>query len=160
MDAMKNMIADHPYIVFYPSTHSVTSFYPKPNTHFGNSDILKVSGACTLVSELMGGSSSEPSERLEMEEMNVVDDVSEEDFDSKSKLDEEVSEESDGDERCVNEILYEESVKTKLEFLAGMVGVDSSQPADVLTEVVRVLKDLERERRKLSYEICNSGVKM
>ncbi|XP_058074279.1 uncharacterized protein LOC131223016 isoform X2 [Magnolia sinica] len=165
MDAMKSRIADHPCNVFDPSTRSVTSFYPKPNTYFGKSDIVKVSGACTLGSELLGGSSSES---LDMEEMNVVDDVSEEDFDSKSdadtssirKLDEEESEESDGDERCVDEILYDESVKTKLEFLAGMVGVDSSQPSDVLTQVVRVLKDLERERRKFSEEICNSGAKM
>lgn len=52
----------------------------------------------------------------------------------------------DDHDRCVDEILYDETVKKKLEVLAMMVGADSSQPEGVLTQVVKVLKDLERER--------------
>ncbi|OVA20284.1 hypothetical protein BVC80_157g85 [Macleaya cordata] len=61
----------------------------------------------------------------------------------------ELSEDDDDDDDEVNQILYDEGVKKKLEILAGMVGVDSSKPWIVLDEVVRVLKNLEREKNRI-----------
>lgn len=49
-------------------------------------------------------------------------------------LDEEVS---------LNELLLNGKTKKKIELLASMVGVDTTEPAIVLTEVVRVIKVLE-----------------
>lgn len=41
--------------------------------------------------------------------------------------------------------LDDEKTKNKIEVLAAMVGVDTKEPAVVLTEVVRLLKRLKRE---------------
>ncbi|KAJ4957682.1 hypothetical protein NE237_024793 [Protea cynaroides] len=45
----------------------------------------------------------------------------------------------------VDDILYDERVKKKLQVLAAMVGITSSaSPGVVLAEIIRILKDLER----------------
>lgn len=52
---------------------------------------------------------------------------------------------SDDDEVSVDELLLNDAKsKKKIEVLAEMVGVDSTEPEMVLTEVVRVLKQLKR----------------
>nr|KYP66937.1 hypothetical protein KK1_013249 [Cajanus cajan] len=57
------------------------------------------------------------------------------------------SNEEDGDasdeEVSLDELLLDEKIKKKIELLAAMVGVDATDPAIVLNEVVRVLKVLK-----------------
>jgi len=52
-------------------------------------------------------------------------------------------EESD-EEVSLEELLLDGKTKEKVELLAAMVGVDTTDPATVLNEVVRVLKVLKR----------------
>ena len=61
-----------------------------------------------------------------------------------------LSELDDGDEYCEEEEVFrEESVRMKIQVLAMMVGIQGcSEPAAVLAEVVRVLKELEDRARK------------
>jgi hypothetical protein len=47
------------------------------------------------------------------------------------------------EEASLNELLLDGKTKKKIELLATMVGVDSTEPAIVLNEVVRVLKILK-----------------
>ncbi|KHN45612.1 hypothetical protein glysoja_031483 [Glycine soja] len=44
----------------------------------------------------------------------------------------------------LDELLFDGKTKEKMELLAAMVGVDTTDPAIVLNEVVRVLKVLKR----------------
>lgn len=53
------------------------------------------------------------------------------------------SSEVDGDVSDEEELLYYEKTMNKIEVLAAMIGVDTKEPAVVLTEVVRVLKLLK-----------------
>ncbi|XP_049932914.1 uncharacterized protein LOC116245962 isoform X2 [Nymphaea colorata] len=46
------------------------------------------------------------------------------------------------DDSCIDDIFFKESVRKKLQFLSYMVGMDCSNPVEVLSEVVRVLKEL------------------
>ncbi|CAL0312500.1 unnamed protein product [Lupinus luteus] len=50
----------------------------------------------------------------------------------------------DDDEVGLDELLHDGKEKKKIEQLAAMVGVDSTEPAIVLAEVVRVLTHLKR----------------
>ncbi|KAK7369919.1 hypothetical protein VNO80_11967 [Phaseolus coccineus] len=50
------------------------------------------------------------------------------------------SEASDEEEVSLDELLNDGKTKKKIEQLAAMVGVDTTEPATVLTEVVRALK--------------------
>ncbi|KAL5079743.1 hypothetical protein RYX36_008164 [Vicia faba] len=47
------------------------------------------------------------------------------------------------EEISLNELLLDANIKKKIELLAAMVGVDTTEPAIVLSEVVRVLKALK-----------------
>jgi hypothetical protein len=47
------------------------------------------------------------------------------------------------EEASLNELLLDGKTKKKIELLATMVGVDTTEPAIVLNEVVRVLKVLK-----------------
>ncbi|KAJ1386772.1 hypothetical protein SESBI_40515 [Sesbania bispinosa] len=62
------------------------------------------------------------------------------------KSDRDSCSEADGDasdeEVSLDELLFEEKARKKIELLAAIVGVDTTEPAIVLTEVVRVLKVL------------------
>ncbi|KAK7290975.1 hypothetical protein RIF29_05793 [Crotalaria pallida] len=51
---------------------------------------------------------------------------------------------SESDEVSLDELLLDGRAMKKIELLAAMVGVDSPEPAIVLTEVVRILKVLEK----------------
>ncbi|CAN6456601.1 unnamed protein product [Victoria cruziana] len=46
------------------------------------------------------------------------------------------------DDSWIDDIFFKESVRKKLQFLSYMVGMDCSNPVEVLSEVVRVLKEL------------------
>ncbi|GAU11695.1 hypothetical protein TSUD_74460 [Trifolium subterraneum] len=65
--------------------------------------------------------------------------------DSSSEVDGDVSDE----EVSFDELLHDEKAKNKIELLAAMVGVDTKEPAAVLTEVVRVLKLLKESPRNV-----------
>lgn len=52
-------------------------------------------------------------------------------------------EEEEEDEVSLNELLLDGKTKKKIELLAAMVGVDTTEPAIVLTEVVRILRVLK-----------------
>lgn len=52
-------------------------------------------------------------------------------------------EEEEEEEVSLNELLLDEKTKKKIELLAAMVGVNTNEPAIVLSEVVRVLKVLK-----------------
>jgi len=65
---------------------------------------------------------------------NALDDDEEE---------EEEEEDDDDDEVSLNELLLDGKTKKKIELLAAMVGVDTTEPAIVLTEVVRILRVLK-----------------
>lgn len=66
------------------------------------------------------------------------------DAESSCCLQEDIVYDSWEDEQTINELVCEEGTRRRLELLAGMVGIDNSEPEVVLAEVVRVLKDLER----------------
>ncbi|KAL6006155.1 hypothetical protein ACLOJK_040201 [Asimina triloba] len=169
MDPGERMIFCHPRIFFDPSTFPHSSIHPKPDTHFADSNLSKVFQPSCSVEKLAGSSfgaqfspvfapdgtgiSSAFSEVVEMEEMNGSDHASDA---NTTQIGGELSEES---EYCdgLHEIFCRESVKRKLELLASMVGVGSSQPAEVLTEVVRTLKDLERKWRIVSEGAMRSS---
>jgi hypothetical protein len=73
------------------------------------------------------------------ENYSVSDSSSEEDCDV---ADEEMS---------FDELLHDEKAKNKIELLAAMVGVDTKEPAAVLTKVVRVLKLLKESKPVSQY---------
>jgi len=52
-------------------------------------------------------------------------------------------EDEDDKEVSLNELLLDGKTKKKIELLAAMVGVDTTEPAIVLTEVVRILRVLK-----------------
>ncbi|RHN52995.1 hypothetical protein MtrunA17_Chr6g0486621 [Medicago truncatula] len=54
-----------------------------------------------------------------------------------------LDEEEEDDEVSLNELLLDGKTKKKIELLAAMVGVDTTEPAIVLTEVVRILRVLK-----------------
>ncbi|OIW15116.1 hypothetical protein TanjilG_08603 [Lupinus angustifolius] len=58
--------------------------------------------------------------------------------------DEECDDECEDEEVTLDELLHEGKTKNKIEMLAAMVGVDTTEPEIVLAEVVRVLKHLKR----------------
>lgn len=62
------------------------------------------------------------------------------DSDSSSEVDGDASD----DDSSLDEVLHDGKAKNKIELLAAMVGVDTKEPAVVLTEVVRILKLLKR----------------
>ncbi|AET05229.1 hypothetical protein MtrunA17_Chr8g0390221 [Medicago truncatula] len=62
------------------------------------------------------------------------------DSDSSSEVDGDASD----DDSSLDEVLHDGKAKNKIELLASMVGVDTKEPAVVLTEVVRILKLLKR----------------
>lgn len=126
----------------YPS---ISLFTPNPHSHFSNLypmfstkefDELKHARASRgnsnsfIPSEASPGYSDVPGEHSF--EKSVTDSSSEVGGDSS---DEEVS---------LDELLNDGKAKKKIEQLAAMVGVDTTEPAIVLTEVVRVLKHLKR----------------
>ncbi|XP_010249624.1 PREDICTED: uncharacterized protein LOC104592118 [Nelumbo nucifera] len=136
------------YVFFDRSGCSVKAFYPGGNTHFANSDRLKGMGVDSLEKAKAGRENSIVLEMMDGEYPELSH-TSEEDSDVKSdggtSVYNGVEMLSDDEAFSVDDILYEESVKKKLRFLAGMVGIDCTKPGVVLGEVVRVLKDLERE---------------
>ncbi|CAI8584665.1 unnamed protein product [Vicia faba] len=68
------------------------------------------------------------------------------DSDSSSEVDGNASD----DEMGFDELLYDGKTMNKIEVLAAMIGVDTKEPAVVLTEVVRVLK-LLKESKPISH---------
>lgn len=62
------------------------------------------------------------------------------DSDSSSEVEGDASD----DDTSLDEVLHDGKAMNKIELLAAMVGVDTKEPAVVLTEVVRVLKLLKR----------------
>ncbi|KAJ1437980.1 hypothetical protein SESBI_03410 [Sesbania bispinosa] len=57
----------------------------------------------------------------------------------------EVGDASESDEEVsLDELLHDGKAKKKIEQLAAMVGVDTTEPAIVLSEVVKLLKHLKR----------------
>lgn len=127
-----------PYLLSYPSTSLFTPNYPmlttmefnvlknaRANTNRGNSNFFAPSE---------GYSDDVPRGEHSFEDYSHSDSSSEVGCDALS--DEEVS---------LDELLlHDENAKKKIEKLAAMVGVDTTEPAVVLTEVVRVLKHLKR----------------
>ncbi|PNY08569.1 hypothetical protein L195_g005096 [Trifolium pratense] len=70
------------------------------------------------------------------------------DSDSSSEVDGDVSDEEVSFDEL---LLHDEKAKNKIELLASMVGVDTKEPAAVLTEVVRVLKLLKESKPISQY---------
>ncbi|KAF1874393.1 hypothetical protein Lal_00030313 [Lupinus albus] len=58
--------------------------------------------------------------------------------------DDECGDECDDEEVSLDELIHEGKTKNKIEKLAAMVGVDTTEAEIVLAEVVRVLKHLKR----------------
>jgi len=56
----------------------------------------------------------------------------------------EVHGDASDDDASLDEVLHDGKAKNKIDLLAAMVGVDTKEPAVVLSEVVRVLKLLKR----------------
>ncbi|XP_077210310.1 uncharacterized protein LOC143845782 [Tasmannia lanceolata] len=141
------------YVFFDSSSSSVTAFNPKSDTHFQNPDHLKVLGVQALEkakafrSHSMG-ISVEHLQSSESEGSVATADISEENSYCRTSDIQSPNGEKGEDELMDDIFLYDEGVKKKLEVLARMVGVESGQPVEILTQVVRVLKDLEEKRRK------------
>ncbi|MCI05040.1 hypothetical protein A2U01_0026089, partial [Trifolium medium] len=74
------------------------------------------------------------------------------DSDSSSEVDGDVSDEEVSFDEL---LLHDEKAKIKIELLASMVGVDTKEPAAVLTEVVRVLKLLKESPRNVFIASTN-----
>ena len=68
-----------------------------------------------------------------------------------------ISELDDGDEHC-EEVFCEERVRMKIQVLAMMVGIEGcSEPAAVLAEAVRVLRELD-DRAKGVFLLSEGGI--
>lgn len=146
---------DHQYVFFDHSHSSVTAFYPQA-ARFGDLEYMKSRAVYALESPRGRGTTTTANFVVQTLERGSTSEISDEDYkevksDAESKhhhindaaaaaLVESLSDE----ESCVDAVLKEKRVRRKLEVLGKMVGVDSGKPGDVLGEVVRVLRDLER----------------
>lgn len=147
---------DHQYVFFDHSHSSVTAFYPQA-ARFGDLEYMKSRAVDALECARGRGTTTTANFVVQTLGRGSTSEISDEDYkevksDAESKhhhindaaaaaaLVESLSDE----ESCVDAVLKEKRVRRKLEVLGKMVGVDSGKPGDVLGEVVRVLRDLER----------------
>ncbi|KAF9612744.1 hypothetical protein IFM89_003754 [Coptis chinensis] len=157
MDATKKpkflCCGENQYIVFDRSYDIVTTTYPNLETDLSDSNNVKCKGIGALEEAKAGRSNGVVVEIINSESSELSFD---QDLDLKSDagtschdlmdVDDNISDDElsryelcDG---CEVDSMYEESVKKKLELLAGMVGIDCSNPGVVLAEVVRILQGL------------------
>ncbi|KAK4283843.1 hypothetical protein QN277_000749 [Acacia crassicarpa] len=172
MDHTKNsklsfVAEDHYQYVSPPPPSSMNLFRQYPHaSHFSNNYLYPMFSTMNKFNELQNektqktDSSFMPREEEEEEEAFSGDycysycDVAaagsccaKSDTDSCSQVgdEEEENDDDDNDEVSLDELLQNDAkAKKKIEVLAEMVGVDSTEPVTVLTEVVRVLKHLRR----------------
>lgn len=133
MDGRENSKVQHQHFgeheqdTSYSTYPSFSLFSPNHHTHFNK--------LCPMFSTMecneLNNARAEADRGSSISSTSPSEDSSEEDGDA---LDEEVS---------LNELLLDGKTKMKIELLAAMVGVDTNEPAIVLTEVVRVLKVLK-----------------
>nr|XP_010917657.1 uncharacterized protein LOC105042232 [Elaeis guineensis] len=154
------------FALFDLSGSILTSFHPKPGAPLESSHTLKVlvpsmdalDGARSVRIQSLAPKpdaivgSLELSRDSEVEGSTLTCDSSNKDLDAMSNAgtcdlwDSDVADASE-DERSVDDVFCKESVKKKIEVLAGMVGYEGcDEPGVILDEVVKVLKELERMR--------------
>lgn len=149
---------DHRYVFFDHSHSSVTAFHPK-EAHFGNFEYMKRVAVDALQIARAGGTKTN-SFVVQTLGGGAKSDISDEDYEVKSDAESMRQHIKDGaamaaietpsdEDSSVDDVLKEKKVRKKLEVLAQMVGVDSEKPGVVLDEVVRVLRDLERNASQL-----------
>ncbi|KAL4651920.1 hypothetical protein ACB092_01G195700 [Castanea dentata] len=128
----------------------ITALFSKPETHLSEFNGLKFTAFNALERSRADRTNSIVLETLNGGDSSELSDILDDDSDLKSDaessccLEEDIVYDSWEDEQSINELVCEEGTIKRLELLAGMVGVDNTEPEVVLAEVVRVLKDLER----------------
>ncbi|KAI9128913.1 hypothetical protein K1719_000396 [Acacia pycnantha] len=172
MDHAKNsklsfVAEDHYQYISPPASSSMNLFLQYPHaSHFSNNYLYPMFSTMNKFNELQNektqktDSSFMPCEEEEEEAFSgdccySYCDVAaagsccvKSDTDSCSQVGDEKEEDDDDDDNeevSLDELLQNDAkAKKKIEVLAEMVGVDSTEPVIVLTEVVRVLKHLRR----------------
>ena len=139
------------YTFFDHSNHFITTLFSTPETHLSEFNQVKFIAFNALERSRAERTNSIVLETLNEGDSSELSDILDEDSDLKSDvessccLQEDVAYDSWENEQSINELVYKEGARKRLQLLARMVGVDdNTEPEVVLAEVVRVLKDLER----------------